>query len=356
MISDLGIKRGTKAVKRVDAAEDGGGSLFFDVNIVSGKEDGPTLLLCSGIHGDELKGIEAVRRAVFGLDPDKIEGNVIGVPVVNIDAYRSGSRNDPHDPKDMNRVFPGDPKGSITERIAESFFKRIAKDADYILDIHSAAYPEAFLSHTRVRRWDPSGRTGDLIKAFGTDLVWEYGGHSGMLQSCAIGNKIPTITVEIGPYVGMKDDGKGRGVEGIYNVMKSLDMLEGEVRVPESQIVIKDDRIRLRSRVKGIFKTGQRLGDPVWGGQTLGRIIDSQTHEKVDVATPISGFIAGIHTSDTVKKDTSLFFLLPLMRDREDQIDPGQIVKIPKLHNAVYRKNKLLERLRNNKKWGIEGL
>ncbi|RMF89026.1 MAG: hypothetical protein D6733_07245 [Methanobacteriota archaeon] len=339
-------ERGSKTVTAVEVAEYADKSqVAIPLFMVSGAEDGPTLLLNAAVHGNELNGVEIVRKVMAGLDPGELCGTVMGVPIVNVMAYNAGLRWDPLDPKDMNRVFPGDRDGSLTEQVAYTFFNRIAKNADYIVDFHSAEYPEVFLPHTRIRTGDRTGRSLLLVNAFGTEIVWRRKGPEGMLQVRAIKERIPTITVEIGAGGVVDPGGVELGIEGVHNVLKVLGMMKGTALVPEQQILITKTRSWFRSPIGGIFEPGVGLGDVVLEGDLIGRILNPFSYEEIELRAPSKGVVAGLRTHPVVRTGTRLFFLLEYRKDGGKGIDPKNLIKVPKLPNTRYRENRLLKKI-----------
>jgi predicted deacylase len=341
MISFLDVEVGASAVKKIKVGEGSSPEpVFLFAHILRGAFEGPTLLLNSGVHGDEAAGPEFVLNVLKGIDTTMLRGCVIAVPVVNVKAYEAGVRCNPGDKIDMNRVFPGDPEGSITLQVAYNFFHEVVSNADYLIDVHSAAFPEVFLPHSRVRVADPSEKALQMIHAFGADLVWKHRDRSGMLQVCAFKNKVPAITAEVGGVESFKD-----GVNGVFNVMKTIGMLEGKMVVPEAQIFINKNRRRLKSPLEGVFETRIRLGDVTGKGDILGCVSSQGGSRKSDIVAPFDCIVAGLNTGSIVNKGSSLFFLLPLTRGGDGKVEPMHSINVPELPNTVYRKNRLLERI-----------
>jgi predicted deacylase len=346
VIPGFKVKKGSKVVKSIKVAEHADKRpVELPLFIIRGFDDGPTLLLNAAVHGNELNGVEIVRKVVANISPEEIKGTLIGIPIVNIMAYAAGLRWDPLDPKDMNRVFPGDRNGSLTEQAAYTFFNKVVKNSDYIIDFHSAEFPEVFLPHARVRKKDRSGRSMEMINAFGTEIVWEKKGPEGMLQVNAIKRRIPTITIEIGAGANVDKKGIKIGVKGVYNVMRVLGMIAGKARVPDRQIIIRKRRSWLRSPVGGIFESVVKLGDIVKHGESIGKILDPLSYEEMEISSPVNGIVAGLRNHPVVRTGTRLFFLLEYKLGESCDIDPNHLIEVPKLPNSIYRKNRLLEKI-----------
>src|SRR5690606_955058 len=162
---------------------------------VNGKLPGPKLCLTAAVHGDELNGIEMVRRVLHDLDPQKLSGAVIGVPIVNLQGFRRGSRYLP-DRRDLNRYFPGNPNGSAASRIAWSFFTEVVRHCDALIDLHTGSFERANLPQLRADLRNPDVVT--LTHGFGATVILHSDPAEGTLRYAASRIGIPTVTLEAG--------------------------------------------------------------------------------------------------------------------------------------------------------------
>lgn len=340
------IKPGSKIIKKFKVAENADRSpLNIPIIIIKGKEDGPVLLLNAATHGNELIGVEVIRRVMGKFTPKDLKGTIVGVPIVNVPAYNVSQRSDPLDQKDMNREFPGDPEGSITQQLAHFFYSNIAMEADYIIDFHSAEYPDIMLPHTRIRTTDPSEKSNLLAHAFSTELIWEGKGEPGMLQVCAARDGKAVITVEIGAASGLEEEGIEAGIKGVNNVMTVLGMIKGTALILDYQIYVKSSEKWQRSPHGGIFRPFVKLGDIIETGQELGEIADPFNLKIEKIRAKSSGLVAGIKISPVVRTGTRLFFLLP-PREQGGGVSEIDLKKVPKLPNSKKVKNKILETIK----------
>ena len=192
------------------------------VLIVNGRRDGPTLCLTAAIHGDELNGIEMVRQVMHDLDPDKLKGAVIGIPIVNLQGFRRGSRYLP-DRRDLNRYFPGNPSGSSAARIAHSLFEKIIRHCNALVDLHTGSFyrtnlPQlrADLRHTKIK---------ELTQGFGGIVVLHSVAAPGTLRRAATDAGIPAITLEAGEPLRLQTAKVSQGVTGIFKLLDTLDII-----------------------------------------------------------------------------------------------------------------------------------
>jgi predicted deacylase len=269
--------------------------------IRGGRGEGPTLGLIAGIHGDEPLGVETIRRFVTELDAASFSGTLFVLPVANPYAFQALTRNTTVDMNNLNRIFPGDPDGMLSDQLAAAIVEQIVPRCDYLIDFHSggnlATVDYAYLHDTE-----------GLAQAFGCEILFRGPSYSGSLGYHARENGIPTIVSELGGGQQLNEQYVQKGVRGIRNVMKKLGMLEGEPDVPAEQVIV-DELIILRPHHGGLLLSEvepSRLGESVPKGTVLGRIVSPYTFEELEVLT------ATFEPS-----------LLVLVRESVTKVDPG---------------------------------
>jgi predicted deacylase len=280
-----------------------GSEVQIPLIVVNGVKDGPVLWLGGMVHGNELPGIEVIRRVVREtVDPEALRGTILACPVQHPLTYHSSNRLTPHDGININRVFPGNPRGSWTERLAHTLFHEGVMKADVVLDFHSNA---AGAINFNVVRTGVEGPAWDeqwpLAEAFGfTIAVGEVGQAGfdsplvGLLQTASLAVGKPSLTVEFtGMYV-LEENSVQAGVKGTLNVMKYLDMLDGEIE-PQTGIQVIDDPLTNRHPVS-VDKGGVVLplvppGEKVGEGQPIARLYDVYGDELETVRSPIEGWV-----------------------------------------------------------------
>jgi predicted deacylase len=306
-----------------------------------GAKKGPTLLLNAAVHGNEVVGVEVVRKIVDEIDPKSLSGNLIAVPIVNPMAFTSGLRWDPYDNIDMNRIFPGDPEGTMTERVAHSFYTVFASRADFILDLHSAEFPDELIPHIRIRVDRPTRPYLDLVASTGINAVWKGPSIKGMLQTQAFQSKIPCVTIEIGAAGAITRADVLVGTTAVRNVMAVLGMIKEKASIPDRQILLQSSESWVRSPFGGIFKPGIALGQFVKKGDIIGDIIDPTSYKTEDIESPLSGIVTGMSHQPIVRSGTRLAMIVDFDRTHLKR----HLVPSPKLPNAVYRQNEYLVQL-----------
>lgn len=273
--------------------------------IAHGKNPGHTLCLTAAIHGDEINGIEVVRRVLHQIEPDSLSGTVIGVPIVNLDGFRRASRY-LTDRRDLNRYFPGSPTGSYASRIAHSLFQQIILKCDYLLDIHTASFYRTNLPQLR---GDLKNKAAlDFSRHFGGMSVLHNSGATGTLRRAANDAGIPSLTMEAGGPHALEQESVLFGVRGIKNALHNLNMYK-TLRLWKIPQPVFYQSIWVRSKLGGIMLSKVDLNETVREGQLLGRVVDPITNTSSDIVSPISGTILGKALDQVVSPGFATFHI-----------------------------------------------
>ncbi|PZV08662.1 MAG: deacylase, partial [Leptolyngbya sp.] len=198
-----------------------GTMMSLPVTVISGKKPGPRLWLSAAIHGDELNGVDIIRRVAKALKPHRLNGTVIAVPVVNIFGLLEQSRYLP-DRRDLNRSFPGSARGSMAGRLAHLFMTEVVSQCTHGIDLHTAAIHRINLPQVRADLQDPA--TYAFAQAFGAPVIIHASHRDGSLRQAAARRKIPTLLYEAGEALRFDAQAIQTGVDGIYRVMAYLGM------------------------------------------------------------------------------------------------------------------------------------
>ncbi len=280
-------------------------SVETPVLLVSGEKSGPTLCLTGAIHGDELNGVEIIRRVVFGLDPTRINGTVIGIPIVNLHGFRRSSRYLP-DRRDLNRFFPGQPRGSSASRIADSLFTKVIRHCDYLVDIHTGSFHRTNLVQIRANLAIESVHR--LTRMFGDIAVLNSIGTDGTLRRAANDAGIAAVTMEVGEPLRLQTDQVAVGVRGIQSLLAGLGIVRRPAKEAASQPVYYESTW-LRVDEGGILLAKVGLGDLVERGQVLGTVTDPITNRRTSVTSPWDGRVLGMAINQVVMPGFAAFHL-----------------------------------------------
>ena len=273
------------------------------VLVVNGRSPGPTVCLTAALHGDELNGIEVVRRVMHNIDPAKLSGAVIGVPIVNLQGFRRGSRYLP-DRRDLNRYFPGNPTGSAAARIAHSFFTEIVSHCDALIDLHTGSFQRSNLPQLRADLSHPDIRT--LTKGFGATVILHSTPAPGTLRAAATNAGIPAVTLEAGGPSVLELREVKHGVKGIETLLNTLGMVKKTRLWGESEpVYYRSTWVRADSG--GILLADVLLGDAVNRGDLLGTITDPMNNASSQLFSPYSGRIIGMARNQVVMPGFAAF-------------------------------------------------
>ncbi len=275
------------------------------VLVINGAQPGPTLCLTAAIHGDELNGIEMVRRVMHDISPNKLFGAIIGVPIVNVQGFRRGSRYLP-DRRDLNRYFPGNPSGSAAARIAHSFFQNVVVHCDALIDLHTGSFERANLPQIRADLRDPDVVT--LAQGFGATVILHSAPGVGTLRYAATQAGIPTLTLEAGGPLQLELAEVKHGVKGIESLIGSLGMMR-RIRFWGDPEPVYYRSTWVRAESGGILFSDVSLGATVRKGDLLGTITDPMNNERVELHAPYTGRIIGMARNQVVMPGFAAFHL-----------------------------------------------
>lgn len=271
-------------------------SLPTPVLVVNGVRTGPVLCLTAAIHGDELNGIEIVRRILHGIDPNELSGTVIGVPIVNLQGFQRASRY-LTDRRDLNRFFPGNPQGSSASRIAYSFFNNIVKHCDLLVDLHTGSSHRTNLPQIRADLQYPE--VAAFAQAFGISVILHSEGSTGMLRHAAIETGIPAVTLEAGKSLTLQEPAVIHGVNSIKILLNKIKMLENTHVWNDSESVYYHSAW-VRVDQSGILFSNVALGDKISKNKVLGVVTDPITNTQSEVVSPHNGRIIGMAVDQVV--------------------------------------------------------
>jgi hypothetical protein len=285
------VDSGTRRVLRLPVTRRASGDdLHIAVHVVNGSEEGPVVGLASTSHGDEAFAIETIRRALAMLDPARLRGAVVAVPVLNPVAFESFTRTTGQgmntDKNNMNRVFPGDARGWITEQMADVTSRHVVPLVSHLIDFHCGGLDTAIdYTLVEVRDDDTEGKTLALSRVFGSEILYTHKGglYGGTLTDYARSKGVTCIVPEIGGS-SLGEAHQKKAVQGVRNVLAHLKMIDGTVVRPKEQRII-SRRTLLRPRNGGLFfpEVGyEALGATVKGGTVLGRVVDPHTLEEIE--------------------------------------------------------------------------
>jgi predicted deacylase len=274
-----------------------GVALGLPLLVVNGTAPGPVLCVDGGVHGDEYDGMEAVRRVVAELDPAALRGTVVGVPCMNTAAFEAASRVSGLDHANLNRIFPGDPDGSFSLRLAATFVEQVVPAIDALVDLHTGGTFGDIVPLTIVQGGFESLAT-PIGLAAGHQYVWKGGAWGGTARIAALEAGKPAITIEAGGST-YRESIVDLHVGSVRNILRQLGMIDGDPVLRSSYTAVTGTFARSASG--GFFLSHAGLGDSCAAGDLLGSIVDHYGHTVEEVRAPGDGVVLWHRAVRTVR-------------------------------------------------------
>lgn len=282
--------------------------MTMPVQVIHGKKSGPKLFICAAIHGDEINGVEIIRRVLKLPALKRLSGTVVAVPIVNLHGFINHSRYLP-DRRDLNRSFPGTEKGSLASRLAHLLMEEIVQQCSHGIDLHTGAIHRSNLPQIRANMDDPE--TERLARAFNVPVIISATLRDGSLRESAADLGMPMLLYESGEALRFDEVGIRAGVKGIVNVMRELKMLPATRRKAARGLesVVARSSSWVRAPESGILRAVASLGAHVKKNQLLGVIADPFGEQEVPLASPYGGIVIGRTNLPLVNEGDALFHL-----------------------------------------------
>lgn len=294
-------------------------SLHMPVEVICGRKPGPVMFVSAAVHGDELNGVEIIRRLLKRKALKSIRGTLLAIPIVNVHGFLNQSRYLP-DRRDLNRSFPGSAKGSIAARLANLFIKEIVSKADYGIDLHTGALHRSNLPQIRANLDDPA--TLDIARVFGTPVIINSDIRDGSLRACAFERGMPILIYEAGEALRFDEISIRAGLRGILHVMRHIGMLPALKNPKLATPVVAKSTSWVRAPDSGIVSAKVKLGNSVQKGQKIALISNPVGDAEAAVLAPFDGIVIGQSN-------------LPLAHEGDALFNLGAFTSIPRVENLV---------------------
>lgn len=292
--------------------------ITWPVYVIHGRKSGPVLFLSGAIHGDEINGVEIIRRILNLKTVNRIRGTIIALPVVNMFGFINQTRHLP-DRRDLNRSFPGSERGSLAARIAHLFLQEIVSRCTHGIDLHTAAIHRDNLPQIRAVLDDPE--TERMARAFTSPVIINTPVAEGTLRNAAEKMGVSVIVYEAGEALRFDEVAIRAGVKGIISVMRELEMLPGLKNKGHGiEPIVARSSTWIRAENSGILRSLKTLGAKVNKGELMGIISDPFGKEEVDVVATTEGIIIGRTNIPLVNEGEALFHVARF-RDAESVLE-----------------------------------
>lgn len=290
-----------------------GTHIDLPVYVYRSKNPGPTVLLMGGLHGDEVNGIEIIRRLIFDDYLESLEkGNVIAIPILNIYGFLNFSRQVP-DGKDINRSFPGSSTGSLASRVAHFLTQKILPLANYGIDFHTGGASRHNFPQIRYALKDP--KTAELAQAFAAPVKLISPLIDKSLRKTARKKRIPFLVYEGGEAMRIDEFSIQEAIEGTERVLHHLGMKNQSTKQSYNQVFC-DKSYWVRAKSSGVFILHATSGQFIEKGDLLGTISDPFGNFRVKVKSPYNGYIIGHNNMPVINQGDALFHIGTLVKPK----------------------------------------
>jgi len=304
--------------------------MTMPVHVIKGKKSGPRLFISAAIHGDEINGVEIIRRLLKLPALKRLRGTIIAVPIVNIHGLINHSRYLP-DRRDLNRSFPGSEKGSLAARLAYLFMNEIVTQSTHGIDLHTGALHRDNLPQIRANLDD--NETNQLARAFDVPVIISSNLRDGSLREAAAGYGIPMLLYEAGEALRFDEVSIRAGVKGIINVMRILEMLPPSRSKSKKQTdpVVARSSSWVRASDSGILRAMVALGSRVKKNTLLGVVADPFGETESNVISSFNGIVIGRTNLPLVNEGDALFHIARFedIHEIEAKVDEFQEEHLP---------------------------
>jgi len=326
MFKPFEVKKGEKKFGYIEIVDNLALSVKMPVGVIRGSEKGPKLVVTGGLYPTEYCGIEAASRLYSMIDPETLRGTFITIPVINMYSFQwrtkwvnlRSTSTTPYDGKNVNNVFPGDPRGTLSEIIASKVWQ-ILKVCDYHVDFRGGELPESHLVHTIYLKIEEKIDKVclEMAKAFGLDYVLPSTpdiGHTsqGTLIHCAVTNGVASIISEsgLGYRTQPLEEFIMNHVNGTFNLLKYFNMMEGELERPKDQKFLDMKWVGVLATEAGVFHALADYGDILEEKMTIGKITDLTGSVIEEIKSPIDGIVHTMYPARLVFPGDRLYTLL----------------------------------------------
>jgi predicted deacylase len=301
------VERGeTKTIRLLVGRLPSDTRIYIQAHVFRSKNPGPVVLCLGGVHGDEINGVEILRKSIeLGIFENLNKGTVIAIPLLNVFGFINFSRDVP-DGKDVNRSFPGNMNGSLASRMARTMTKKILPVVDYALDFHTGG--SSRYNYPQIRYTGSDKMSLKLALAFDPPFIIKKGLLPKSFRKACKELGIPAIVYEGGESIRLCGDAIDRGMTGIQKVLESLEMASfGNLKKFSAKRIKRTTWVR--AKYSGLFIWTKKSGQYVTKSEPIGVINDPFGMKMVKVLAPTSGYIIGHNNASVVNQGDALFHI-----------------------------------------------
>jgi hypothetical protein len=281
--------------------------ISMPIHVINGPEEGPSLCLTAAIHGDEINGVEIIRRLLKKKGLKHVNGSLIAIPIVNVYGFLYQERY-LMDKRDLNRSFPGSPKGSLASILAGIISNQILSQSTHAIDLHTGSNHRFNLPQIRANLDMPG--IEDLALAFNVPVILHSTFRDGSMREYANEQGIPFLVYEGGESLRFDELSIRTGINGILSVMAALKMIRpSKYSIKKCTPTVSRNSYWLRAPISGILRHIKRAGNRVNKGQIIAIIANPTSTEEYKLKSPLSGIIIGESKLPLVHSGQALFHI-----------------------------------------------
>lgn len=288
-------------------------------------KDSKVLGLTAALHGDELQGIPVIHTVFreIGKILNELSGVIIGIPCVNVTGYKRRDRKY-IDGVDLNRIMPGKEHGTVSQQYCFNLMKKVIKNFDYLLDLHTASKGRVNSLYIRADIKDPL--VSRLSHIFNPSIIVNNSAKKTTLRGAAMNLGIPTICIEIGDPLAFEDLKIKRAIKGILNIINYLNFVENKIELPNDLQTI-DTKTHVCSRSYwiytshgGLLTIHPKLCEKVKKGQVIASIVNIFGMIVAEYESPEDGIIVGKAESPIARQGDRIVHLGVIYEGKEDDV------------------------------------
>ena len=283
-------------------------AVTLPMQVWHGRRAGPALFVCAAIHGDEILGLEIIRRLLRSQSLRHLRGTVVTIPIVNVFGFIARSRYLP-DRRDLNRCFPGRAAGSLGSRVAHQFLSEVVARCTHGIDLHTGAVHRANFPQIRVNLDHAAAAV--MARDFAAPVTVNASLRDGSLRQAAHALGIAVIVYEAGEALRFDELAIRLGMRGVLGVLRGLGMLGAteKARRMEAEPLIARSTSWVRAPVSGVFRPQVELGEWVVGDSVLGHVAGPFGDSEVAVRAPVNGIVIGRNHLPLVHEGNALYHI-----------------------------------------------
>lgn len=304
-----------------------GDPVRIPVTIINGTRGGPTACLTAATHGDELNGIEVVRRVAHEWSHEDLSGTIVCLPVLNVPGFLAQQRYLPILDRDLNRSFPGREDGTSAKRMANRIYRNFIEPCDFLLDFHTSTRGRNNMLHVRGDMGEPGVER--LARAFASHLIIDSDGPSGALRRAATDNDIPAVTIEMGEAHRFERSLIEEALEGVRSVFAEYGLhLDSAVKWPGWRTIVSEELAKtwIRADAGGLVEMHYDRGSLVYEGEPICTITNPFMHEADVVRAPFTGLLVGVLENPVVYPGNPLCHLVELDTATQRVVEASHVV------------------------------